>query len=200
MPRTGTISLLLVACLAACETQRPSVYSSLESSTELFALHPADIAILPVEDATPDGNAKEVLDSVRAAIAEALVQRMYTPLSPAKIDEVLADAEVRSPTTSVLDAAWLGSIEGRFGEDGTLAVRITQWDTSSLMATGRVRFAADISLVSPTADAPLWSGVLKGAVKAGGLGPAPRDRTGRARSAAAEFAGELVRLLPKRRL
>ena len=77
-------------------------------------------------------------------------------------------------------------------------MRLTHWDASSLMASGRVRFAADVRLVAPDAEAPLWSGSLRGEVKAGGEGPAPRDRANRARAAADGFAKELILLLPLR--
>ena len=66
------------------------------------------------------------------------------------------------------------------------------------MANARVRFAADVRLVSPKAEAPLWGGDISGEVKAGGTGPAPRGLEQRARSAAGEFAVELIRRLPRR--
>ncbi len=196
-PRLAVPALALA--LAACETAPPRVFSSLEASTELFAVNPADVAVLPIEDATPDGTAADVRTVMREEIAKALVLRQYTPLAPAKVDEVLSGQTPAPPAVSVVDAAWLRSVQGKFGEDATLGVRVTRWDRSSLMSSGHVRFAAEVTMVSTRAKSPLWSGVLEGEVKAGGSGPAPRDRAGRARSAAVEFAAELVRSLPRRR-
>lgn len=191
------LGLLLGA--AACQMPPPQVFSSLESSTELFAANPADIAVLPVEDATRDGEAVDVVDTIREEVARALVQRYYVPIAPAKVDDILAGEARALDTVSVLDASWLKGVGGRFGEDAALALRVTEWDRSSLMATGRVRFAADVLLAAPGVSEPLWSGTLRGEVKAGGQGPAPRDRMGRARAAAKQFAIDLIRLLPKRR-
>lgn len=188
----------LALALTACQAKPPQLYPSLEASTELLAANPSDIAVLPVEDATEERTAKAMLGLIRTEIALALVQRMYSPLAPAAVDEVLAAQPTAAPTTSVVDAAWLHSVGGKFGEDATLALRITQWDATSLMATGRVRFAVDVSLMAPGGTSPLWGGELRGEVKAGGEGPAPRDRAGRSRAAAVQFAAELIRLMPRR--
>ena len=48
-----------------------------------------DVAILPVEDASPYHAAAEVRGFVRDALAVALIERGYTPLAIAKVDEVL---------------------------------------------------------------------------------------------------------------
>ena len=185
--------------LAACQSPPPVVYDSFQASTDLYRVSPADVAVMPIEDATADHAAGQVLESIRAEIAADLVQRMYTPLAVAKVDEVLRLQPGAAPSSSVVDASWLQSVAGKFGEDAVLAVRITLWDETSLMMNGHVHFSADVSLSSPKSPNPLWSGAIKGDVKAGGRGPAPRDRAGRQQSAAAEFARELVRRLPSRR-
>ncbi len=196
MAKAPSVLLLLVA--AACQTPAGGVFSSLETSSELLSTNPADIAVLPVEDATADGSARVVTDALREEIARALVQRYYAPLAPAMVDDVLAGELAAPAAVSVLDASWLESVGGRFGEDAVLAVRITRWDASSLMATGVVRFAAELTMKAPAQPEALWSGGVHGEVKAGGSGPAPRDRTGRLRAAATEVAGELIRRLPRR--
>ena len=54
-PSRLAISLSALAFVAAgCQAPPPKVYPALEASTELVAINPADIAVLPVEDATQD--------------------------------------------------------------------------------------------------------------------------------------------------
>ena len=157
-----------------------------------------DIAVLPIEDASPYSAASEVRDSLRDALTVAMIERGYTPLATPKIDQVLRQEGAIEPEISVVDASWLKSLGGKFGEDATLGVRITAWDASSLMSTGWVRFGADVAMVSPEQEAPLWSGNIKGEIKAGGDGPAPTGRHRRLLSVSKELAGHMMRLLPKR--
>lgn len=198
IPRT--VIVLAAAALAACQTPATKITAdSLDVSTDLYAVNPSDIAVLPVEDATPDQAASAVVDQIRSEISQALVHRLYAPLSSKKVDEALAEAGADKSTVSVTDAGWLKSIAGKCGEDATLSVRITEWDRSSLMSNGRVRFTADVSMMSEKSPNPLWSGLFKGEVKAGGSGPAPMDRAARENSAASELAEALIKRLPRRR-
>ena len=192
-----TVSLCLA--FVGCQTPPAELRDSLLASTDLHRVSPIDIAVLPVEDATADRSANHVLDSIRAEIARSLVSKMYTPLAFGPIDRVMQTEPGATPTVSVVDAEWQRRIGGRFGEDASLAVRVTLWDQSSLMSSGRVRMSADVSLVGKDNPNPLWFGALQGEVKAGGNGPAPRDRASREQAAGAEFARELVRRLPRRR-
>lgn len=185
-----------VLLLAACQAPEPKVFSSLQAETDLYSLSPVDVAVLPVEDATPEQGAGHVLEGLRYEIAKALVSRKYTPLDNGKVDEALQEAGASG--LSVVDAAWLRTLGGRFGEDATLAVRITRWDQSALMAYATVEFAIDVSMMAPGHADPLWSGELNGRVKSGGTGPAPLKRPERERAAASEVAAELIRLLPMR--
>jgi len=195
-----TVLAIPAVLLVGCTTTPAKIDATLQASPDLLRVNPSDIAVLPVEDASTQRIDETVLQRMREELAKALVHRMYTPIAPAKVDEVLAAAGHRPPSVSVMEASWLASLEGRFGEDATLAVRITKWDDSSLMATSRVRFASDVTLISPGAPAtPLWSGTYSGEVKAGGAGPSPRGRTARLGGVAEQFSIELIRLLPMRR-
>jgi hypothetical protein len=185
--------------LGACQTPPPTVYPTLEASPDLFRVNPVDIAVLPVQDATPDGSAAGVIDDIREQIRRSLVDRYYTPLASAKVDEVMKHHAPLGPGVSVIDAGWLRSLGGAFGEDASFAVRLHEWDDSTLMSTGWIRFAADVALASSQSETALWSGSFRGEVKAGGQGPTPRDRAQREASAAEQFARELVDRLPRRR-
>jgi hypothetical protein len=185
---------------AGCYATPAKVYPSLEVSPGLYAVNPVDIAVLPIEDATPYSAAAEVLEPFRTEVQKALIQRGYTPLATEKVDDVLRAEAGSTARPSVVDATWLGSIGGKFGEDAALGIRVTTWDASSLMANGRVRFAADVALVSNKRPEPLWSGSIRGEVKAGGDGPAPGGRRNRVDSVAAEMAEHIVlQQLPPRR-
>lgn len=190
------VGLLLLG--TACQNTPPRIYGEIETSPDMFAVNPADIAVLPIEDATPRGVARDACGPIRHQIAEALVGRLYSPLSTSRIDEILGDQESARNAT-VVDASWLASIGGHFGEDATLAVRLTDWDASSLMSTGWVHFEADVSLVSPQRPQRLWGGSFSGSIKAGGEGPGPLGRQNREASVAHEFARHLVSFLPRRR-
>jgi len=188
------LSLLLL--VPACYVTPATIYEEIETSKALFDVNPADIAVLPIEDATTHGSAAEACGPIRDQIVRALVKRLYTPLSTRKVDEILAaQEEVR---TSVVDANWLSSVGGHFGEDATLAVRLTAWDPSKLMSSGWVSFGADVALVTPQNAEPLWGGSFSGAIKAGGESPAPFGRQGRQVAVAREFARHLAGFLPRR--
>ena len=60
---------LLLVVLAACQAPTAKVYQSLEASTDLFAINPSDIAVLPVEDATRDRGVERVCPLIREEIA-----------------------------------------------------------------------------------------------------------------------------------
>lgn len=181
--------------LTACRTPQARVYPSLVATPELAATSPADIAVMPVVDATPDHVAGHILEPLRDEVARALVSRLYTPLANDKVDAALR----KKAAASAADASAPSSTGAGFGEDATLSIRITRWDQSALMARAWASFTVDVALVSSTTGATLWSGSVRGDVKAGGEGPAPLDRASRERSAAAEVARALIGRLPKRR-
>ena len=189
--------LLIATALAGCQMPAPRVESNLQAAPEILAANPSDIAILPIEDATPDQTARPRLGVVRGALAKALIQRRYAPLQPSAVDAAIQARDAAAG--SILDPAWIESVAGKAAEDALLLVRINRWDESSLMSTARVRFDADVKLVFAKDRSILWSGNIRGEAKAGGAdGPAPFDRQGRARGAAEQFASELIRRLPAR--
>ncbi len=184
--------------LSACATQMSEVRSSLIHSPELRNQRPNDIAVLPIEDRTADKKVSRLLSFMRAEIRRRLPLRRYAPLTSQAVDAAFGE-HLPVDGSSIIDAAVLGKLAGKAEEDAVLAIQINRWDESSLRASGVVRFAAEITLLSSSDRRPLWSGGLEGHVKAGGLRPAPLDPRDRAKAAVSEFATQLLDRLPRRR-
>lgn len=198
-----SIALILGALGAtSCRTPAPPIRRSLQTSPELLTKSPADIAVLPVVDASRSGRlTPELREALREEIAVALArERFYSPLSVDYVDRVMTKEAVSVDDPAVVDAAWLAKVTGKFGEDAVLGLRITRWDDTKLMAEARVRFALELTMVDAATGKTLLSGRLEGEVKAGGEGPAPLTRVARARAAVHELARMLAREFPRRRL
>ena len=195
-----TTKLIPVLLLAACQTMPPAtLHSSLRVWPELDELKPADIAILPVEDATPSKVVTPHLDAMRAHLAAALIERHYSPLSQNLIDLRLRETGAQIGSSPV-DAAHQRSVAGRFGEDALLGVTLLNWDESALMNNATVTFTARVSMLHSATEKVLWSGTIDGIVRSGGDGVAPQRRADRASSAVQVFADALIGELPQRRL
>ncbi|HLQ38958.1 MAG TPA: hypothetical protein VK348_14205 [Planctomycetota bacterium] len=178
--------------LAACQIPNPVLVTpSFHATPALVARNPADIAVLPVEDGTPNRAVARLGETMRQALMLKLTERMYSPLSSRAVDAALSNETVRAGET-VLTPAFLKRIAGKASDDATLAVRIDRWDESSLMTDLRVRFQIQAALAGATDGEVLWSGTLVGEVKAGGAGAAPLDKEAMARSCAELAMGELL--------
>jgi hypothetical protein len=190
--------LSLPAWLAACQTPLPPVHSSLVTSPELLTSKAVDIAVLPIEDGTPDRRPEGVLGTIRDELASALVGRLYSPMATAKVDGVLArEASARRTAT---DTAGLLALSGKFGEDAILAVRLRRWDSSSLMSDARVKFEADVTLFDSRTNRVLMTGGLEGQVKSGGEGPAPLGIEARHQDAGVQFGRLVAQHIPRRQV
>jgi len=190
--------VLALIALPACQSISPHVTSTLVSTPDLLNQKPADVAILPIEDATPDGRIRPWRATLREALAQGLVSRLYSPLSCDRVDAVLRSEDAAPRNGTAIDAGYLKSLTGKFGEEALLAVRFTRWDESSLMSNARLRFACDLTMVHTQSGRTLWSGGLEGEVKSGGYGPAPLSPEARAEDAARQVAIEIAGRLPKR--
>jgi hypothetical protein len=194
-------ALLGLVFAGACATAEPIVVQATLSPTPaLAALRPSDIAVLPVEDGTPDAAAAEQLGSLREEIMRQLVRRGYVPLTGLTVDLALksqraADASARRD--SILAPASMQKVAGKCGENAVFGLRVEQWDDSRLMSAERVRFRFQAVMMASDGQL-LWSGSLQGEVKAGGAGAAPRDRGSMARSCGLLAIGELLQRLPER--
>jgi hypothetical protein len=199
-PRNTCRLPFLVAALAvlgACANQ-PAVIvdASVNSDPALVSLRPNEVVVLPVEDGTP----ARTLDTrvLRYAIADALPEKAYVPISIDHAEAIYANAGARA-RGSVVDATAVRELRGRLDEDAFLGVRVTEWDTSRLAATGRLKFSAEVMMTASSTGQPLWWGKVSGDVKAGGeSGVVPIDNEEKLRSVQEMFGRYLLRELPRR--
>lgn len=189
---------------AACQTVEPkTVESTLVATPSLATVRPGDVAILPVEDGTPDSAFVRHLTFARQELMRQLVDRLYNPITAYTVDAALAAkpgvAEASTKRESILSPTTLKTMVGHAKEDAAIAVRIDRWDESRLLIDKRVRFEMQAAMMSSKGE-QLWSGALRGEIKAGGIGAAPRDRDGMARSCIVLAIEEMLAQLPQRKI
>jgi hypothetical protein len=184
--------------LAGCQAPSPSsVTASLAPTPAFNTRSPAEVAVLPVEDGTPDGAAQRHLTLLRQEVMRQMVDRLFAPLTAGSVDAALKSAPPVAPGESMLVPATLQKLAGHAGEQATFALRIDQWDERLLQVDRKLRFQFQAALVGSD-GVLLWGGTLQGEVKAGGVGPAPLDREGMARSCIEIAVRELLQRLPRR--
>lgn len=192
-----TTALALSLWFAACQAPPPlTTTPSFVSSPALTVRKPGDIAVLPVEDGTPQQSATPYLEHMRAVLMRQLPERRYSPLSARVVDAALSEMRPGSGET-VLTPSYLKRVAGRSTEDALLALRVDRWDEGRLMSERRVQFQFQAALVASDGEL-LWSGTLQGEAKAGGKGAAPRDRDAMARNCAELALIELLNHLAQR--
>lgn len=198
---SSTLSLVaLLALAAACQTTNPVLVEATFAPTPAFSTHsPADVAVLPVEDGTADGSVQRHLVFLRQEIMRQLPDRRFSPLSANVVDAGLRTAAAAPAGESILAPAVLKGMVGHSSEDAVFALRVDRWDESLLLVDRRVRFQFQAAFVASDGQ-PLWSGTIRGEVKAGGLGAAPRDRDGMARNCGELALREVMQRLPQRLL
>lgn len=193
-----SFGLVLLAFLAGCQTTPPMVATPSFSSSPALALrNPGDIAVLPVEDGTVGQTASQHLDFMRQTLLRQLPSRLYSPLSREVVDAALLQVKPQAGE-ALMTPSFLKRVAGKAAEEAALAVRVERWDESHLLADKKLDFQVQAALVANDGEV-LWSGSLAGSVKAGGLGAAPRDRDGMARSCAEQAMVELLNHLQRRR-
>jgi len=194
------LPLLLLA--AGCQTVEPvNVTPSFTTSPQLVVLAPSQIAVLPVEDGSPGEAASRHVAFLRQEVMRQLPDRLYTPLAAPAVDAALRGnaeaAATRASGTSILEPVYMQKIAGQCGEEALFVLRVDQWDESNLLTSRRIVFQFQAALVA-SGGQQLWYGTLKGEVKAGGAGAAPRDRDYMARSCGELAIRELLLRLPSR--
>jgi hypothetical protein len=197
----GLSAVLLMLLASACQTVEPvTVNPSFTTATALLMRRPAEVAVLPVEDATPGGKAARHLVFLRQELMRQIVDRKYTPLTASTVDAAMrgnADvAAARATGGSILEPAVFQKLAGHSSEDAMLLLRLDHWDESSLMVTKRVNFRCQAALVGGDGQ-QLWFGTLSGDIKAGGGGASPRDRDSMARSCGELMIREVLLRLPE---
>lgn len=192
------LALTLALTPSACQTEPARQISSGLRLTPAFEeVRPSQIAIVGIEDGTPERSFLPLVDTLRVAVERELAERGYAPLAPAYIDAKLR-AIGKLGTGSPLDADWLGGLRNAFQEDAVLGIRVVEWDPRRVVETRRVEFAVDVLMLATESGQTLWSGRLEGNVKAGGEGASPLTRTQQIDSAAQVLADALVDELPIR--
>lgn len=197
--RSGLLGILV---LAGCKTAEPVlVQPSFTTAPALLVRRPADIAVMPVEDASPGGGATRHLTFLRQEVMRQLVDRRYTPLTAGVVDAAMkgnADVAAAQATgASILEPGMLKKLAGHSSEDALFVLRIEHWDESNLLSSKRIHFRCQATLVANDGQ-QLWFGTLGGEIKAGGAGAAPRDRDSMARNCGEMLVHELMLQLPMR--
>lgn len=197
----GLVAGVLLLLATGCKTVEPmSINPSFTTATALLTRSPAEVAVMPVEDASPGGAATRHLVFLRQELMRQLVDRKYTPLTASTVDAAMrgnADvAAARSTGGSILEPAVFQKLAGHSSEDAMMIFRVDQWDESSLMVTKRVNFRCQAALVGNDGQ-QLWFGTLSGEIKAGGVGAAPLDRDSMARSCGEMMIREVLLRLPE---
>jgi hypothetical protein len=185
--------LVTILMLAACQVARPpGPISTMRPEPELATLNPADIAVLPVEDAVPGAPLKSLTRHMELKLHEGLLDRAYSPISPAKVNAVVAAESEggRSPS--------LAELKGKFLEDALLVTKVTQWDEKSMFSDGRVRVAAEVKLLDSGTLANLWSGSYELEVKLPAGSSSVRDPVSLREEVINRFVPSLLAELPRR--
>ncbi len=198
---SSTLSLVaLLSLTAACQTTNPVLVEATFAPTPAFSTHsPADVAVLPIEDGTGDGTVQRHLVFIRQEIMRQLPDRLFSPLATTVVDAGLRTAPAAPGGESILAPTVLKGLVGHSAEDAVFALRVERWDESLLLVDRRLRFQFQAAFVARDGQ-PLWNGTIHGEVKAGGLGAAPRDRDGMARSCGELAIREMLQRLPQRLL
>lgn len=192
-----SLALLALLAASACVPLPPAaVSSSLQATPELQTVNPSNIAVVPVEDATPGASVHALLEVVRDEIYAQLVLKRYAPLTSKVVDAVVREKGAGAAGASLARPEVLAQVAGTMNEDAVLCVRVTQWNDSRVMSASRVRFAADVIMVSARTKATLWGGAIEGEVKAGGQAAAPRYREERLADIARQMARAIISQLP----
>src|SRR5687767_10002563 len=127
--RHPALALVPLVLLAACQVARPpGPISTMKTAPELATLNPADIAVLPVEDAVPGAPLKSLTRHMEVKLHEGLITRRYTPISTSKVNAVIAAESTGGASPS------LAQLKGKFLEQALLVTKVTQWDERALFS------------------------------------------------------------------
>lgn len=195
--RSRSFTLLAVAAaltLAGCQTPEPmQVEATFAPTPGLVEVRPAHIAVLPIENGTPDGAIARHLTYLRQEVERQLVDRHYTALDSSYVDAI----GPMPAGESLLTPATLAKVAGRDVEEAVLAVRVQRWDESRLLTDHTVAFQFDAVMAGRKGEV-LWNGSMQGVIKAGGSGAAPREPDRAAQSCIHLAVEQMLQRLPMR--
>lgn len=119
-------------------TNQPGETTEPLAAEGLAELQPADIAVAPIDNLT--GLDLLPTDELRQALAQGLIERLYSPLSIEFVDRHWVNA----------------SFQGADAPDATLFVTVTGWNDGSLTSKGELAAGLELRLV----EGPLETGRL----------------------------------------
>lgn len=139
--------------LSSC--QIPEVPQVAGSEVELAADYtescPLEIAVLPVQNLLVEDVA--ILDDMRKQAYLQLIDKRYTALNLAYVDEEIALLDAGGGGDRGID---FGRIRGQMGEDAILRISLEKFDTSLYHARGRVVIGSDWLLIESSSGRQLW--------------------------------------------
>lgn len=143
----GAFLLTLLSCRGGPGEVTPLVKEDLDPEFASYKDKLADIAILPVEDATGAQHGS-LAPTLRRYVYQDLIAKYYTPLSLEAVDRVVAGlpAEARSRPEAML---------GKLQEDAALAIRLLQWDTT-WFSRGKVLTGVSATLIRSSDGKKIW--------------------------------------------
>jgi hypothetical protein len=165
----------------------------MRTSAELTTLSPADVAVLPVEDAVAGNPLRDLSPYFQRRLYEALVERNYSPISLQRVQSVV-EAERGSS-----GAPTLAQLKGKFQEQALLLVRVVGWEERSLLADGRIRATTEVKLLDSQSLQNLWSGGYELEMKVDNEGSVKVEKDEFRRQAIDRFVASLMGRLPARR-
>lgn len=194
--RSAAFALFLL--VGACQTPEPvNVNASFVAAPAFSSRSPSQVAVLPIEDGTADGAVQRHLTLLRQEVMRQLPGRLFTPITATAVDAALSQVPAPAAGESILVPATLQKLAGHAAEDAMFALRVDRWDEGRLHIDRKLWFQFQAALIGSD-GVQLWSGSIQGEVKAGGSGPAPRDKDGMARSCAELAVREMMNRLPRR--
>ena len=146
MRNLASISILLVPFLALSSCRSlPDVPGTsvrvLYSEGGMSTKSPVDIVVAPVRDET--GELTAPCDTLRAAFADALVRRRYSPLSIEYISSTL-EAEAAGSAGTPIPASYH---PGTLGEDAVLRVAVKTWDMTNWQSQRQLGVCVDAWMI-----------------------------------------------------
>ena len=189
-----TLLLFLPLAFAACQAARPpGPIDTMRAAPELTALSPADVAVLPVEDAVAGNPLRDLSPYFQRRVYEALVERNYSPIN---LDRVRSVVEAERGSSG---APTLTQLKGKFQEQAMLLVRVIGWEERSLLADGRIRATTEVKLLDSQSLQNLWSGGYEMELKVDNEGSVKVEKDEFRRQAIDRFVASLMERLPQRR-
>ncbi|MEQ8763069.1 MAG: hypothetical protein RL885_04025 [Planctomycetota bacterium] len=145
--------VLGLAVLAGCQIPEvPEVAGSeVEIDPGYEANCPLEIAILPVQSVLADH--RDVLPTIRQGVYSQLIQKRYTALNLAYVDEEIDLLDAGGQGDREID---FGRIRGQMEEDAMLRVRLESFDTEPYHTRGRIVIGADWLLIDSQSGEQLW--------------------------------------------